>query len=226
MLDTPRLKKLYKEIQTSIYYMIPEKWSSVYLYASITEKVYKIPIGEMFFYYFPKGILKKRPVNVYEIPSKFNIDEDIYMKLVKDLYNSIQKLREEYIKNNQKIWTSLTISIENNNFTIEYNYDSIDDWNYSNDDRKVIWKYKYLGIDTAALNRKERAVIQRYLSDNKLNNNNEEKYIETMYKKPIHKNIVDYDKPDNPLEQNVIKKLEERKRKVNNQILASIDSGD
>ena len=226
MLDTPKLKKLYKEIQTSIYYMIPEKWSSVYLYASITEKVYKIPIGEMFFYYFPKGILKKRPVNVYEIPSKFNIDEDIYMKLVKDLYNSIQKLREEYIKNNQKIWTSLTISIENNNFTIEYNYDSIDDWNYSNDDRKVIWKYKYLGIDTAALNRKERAVIQRYLSDNKLNNNNEEKYIETMYKNPIHKNILDYDKPDNPLEQNVIKKLEERKRKVNNQILASIDSGD
>ena len=226
MLDTPRLKKLYKEIQTSIYYMIPEKWSSVYLYASITEKVYKIPIGEMFFYYFPKGILKKRPVNVYEIPGKFNIDEDIYMKLVKDLYNSIQKLREEYIKNNQKIWTSLTISIKDNNFEVEYNYDSIDDWNYSNDDRKVIWKYKYLGTDTAAFNRKERAVIQRYLSDNKLNNNNEEKYIERMYKKQIYKNILDYDKPDNPLEQNVIKKLEERKRKVNNQILASIDSRD
>ena len=226
MLDTPRLKKLYKEIQTSIYYMIPEKWCSVYLYASITEKVYKIPIGEMFFYYFPKGILKKRPVNVYEIPGKFNIDEDIYMKLVKDLYNSIQKLREEYIKNNQKIWTSLTISIKDNNFEVEYNYDSIDDWNYSNDDRKVIWKYKYLGTDTAAFNRKERAVIQRYLSDNKLNNNNEKKYIETMYNKPKHKNILDYDKPDNPLEQNVIKKLEERKRKVNNQILASIDSRD
>ena len=148
------------------------------------------------------------------------------MKLVKDLYNSIQKLREEYIKNNQRIWTSLTISIKDDNFTVDYNYDSIDDWNYSNDDRKVIWKYKYLGIDTAALNRKERAVIQRYLSDNKLNNDKEEKYIETMYKKPIHKNILDYDKPDNPLEQNVIKKLEERKKKVNNQILASIDSRD
>ncbi len=226
MLDTPRIKKIYQEIQRSIYYMIPEKWDHLYLYASITEKVYKIPIGEMFFYYFPKGILKKRPVNVYEIPGKFNIEEEVYMKLVRDLYHSIQKLREEYVKKDQRLWSSLTISIENNQFKVIYNYDSENNWNYSNDDRKVIWKYKYLGIDTAALDRKEKSVVKRYIKDSQYQQEDEEEYTEMMYKKPIHKNILDYDKPDNPVEQNVIKKLEEQHRKVNNQILSGIDFRD
>ena len=50
----------------------------------------------MFFYYYPKGILKKNPVNVYEIPTKFNIDEDSYSKLVNNLYETIKLLRKEF----------------------------------------------------------------------------------------------------------------------------------
>ena len=65
MVTTSEIKEIYKEIQKKLYYMIPEKWSRVYLYASITEKAYEVPVGEMYFYYFPKGILKTNPVNVY-----------------------------------------------------------------------------------------------------------------------------------------------------------------
>ena len=73
--------------------MIPEKWDKIYLYASITNQINNLQTGELYFYYYPKGILKKNPVNVYEIPSKFSLDEEMYLKLVEELYNSIKELR-------------------------------------------------------------------------------------------------------------------------------------
>ena len=76
---TQKIKELYEGIKRHIYSMIPEKWESLYLYASVIEG--QKETGELYFYYVPKGILKKKPVNVYEIPSKFNIDETEYLKL-------------------------------------------------------------------------------------------------------------------------------------------------
>lgn len=80
MLNTSKLRSIYSKIQTQLFYMIPEKWDKIYLYASIIEKANNIQTGEMFFYYYPKGLLKKNPINVYEIPSKFNIDEKAYIR--------------------------------------------------------------------------------------------------------------------------------------------------
>ena len=59
MISTPKMKKIYSEIQTKIFYMVPEKWEKIYLYASVIENLNYIETGEMFFYYFPKGILRK-----------------------------------------------------------------------------------------------------------------------------------------------------------------------
>ena len=80
--------------------MIPEKWDKIYLYASITNQINNLQTGELYFYYYPKGILKKNPVNVYEIPSKFSLDEEMYLQLVEDLYSSIKELRNQ--QENQK----------------------------------------------------------------------------------------------------------------------------
>ena len=55
--------------------MIPEKCDEVYLYATVIVDDENEESGEMFFFYYPKGIIRKRPVNVYEIPSRFNIEE-------------------------------------------------------------------------------------------------------------------------------------------------------
>ena len=43
--------------------MIPEKWDKIYLYASITNQINNLQTGELYFYYYPKGILKKNHVN-------------------------------------------------------------------------------------------------------------------------------------------------------------------
>lgn len=56
-------KEIYLQIQKKLFYIIPEKWESIYLYASVIEEPQKRPTGEMYFYYFPKGIIKKKAVN-------------------------------------------------------------------------------------------------------------------------------------------------------------------
>ena len=61
-------------------------------------------LGKFFlliFAYFPITFFfwLKKPVNVYEIPNKFNLDENEYLALVKYLYEGIKQVREEFRKN-------------------------------------------------------------------------------------------------------------------------------
>ena len=70
-----KIREIYEDIQRKIFYMIPEKWEELYLYSSVIEQLGQFETGELFFYYIPKGIIKRKPINVYEIPSKFNLDE-------------------------------------------------------------------------------------------------------------------------------------------------------
>ena len=192
MVETAEVKKIYKEIQNKLYYMIPEKWESIYLYAAITEKAYKLPIGEMYFYYLPKGIIKKNFINVYEIPAKFNIDEKQYVKLVKDLYGCIEKLRLEFEKNSHKLWTNITISIKDFRFRIEYNYEPLNNNDFTNYDRHIIWRFKYLGIDIDRMKKEEKAIVEKYLIYKDTNNDKSEIYDELIYQKPVHNQIINW----------------------------------
>ena len=98
------IKDLYSEIRKCLFYMIPEKWESIYLYASVIQRDNGEETGEMFFYYFPKSIIKRNPINVYQIPQKFNLNEEEYIKLTDELYNYIKKLRHEF-------WQNITVKI-------------------------------------------------------------------------------------------------------------------
>ena len=76
MIRNSEIRKIYSELQKQLFYLIPERWDKIYLYASVEEKMKGLETGELFFYYFPRGILKKNPVNVYEIPNKFSLNEE------------------------------------------------------------------------------------------------------------------------------------------------------
>ena len=69
-----QVNDLYKDIQDLLYKLVPEKFRKLYLYASIING----KNGEMFFYYFPRTLLKSNAVNCYDIPDKFGIDENSY----------------------------------------------------------------------------------------------------------------------------------------------------
>lgn len=195
MLNKSRMKSLYSKLQTEIFYMIPEKWDRIYLYASIMEQVNHLQTGEMFFYYYPKGILKKEPINVYEIPSKFNIDEEDYNKIVDKLYSTIKLLHKEFEDAGEKLWSNINISIENHKFTIEYRYEDLLSSTYDSYDRHIIWKYKYLDFSLERMTKRDRQMLSQYLIEEEFKNPEVKRYSEGMYKNNVH-NIIEYNKEE------------------------------
>ena len=113
---TKNMKEKYESIQNYMFTLIPEKWEEIYLYASVYKEEENSGSGEMFFYYLPKGILKKKYINVYEVPRRFNINEEQYLKIVEELFRCIKSLRQDFIDTEQKVWTNLSISIANLKF--------------------------------------------------------------------------------------------------------------
>lgn len=161
---TKKIKQIYENIQKELFYMIPEKWDKLYLYSSIIDMPDGKKTGELYFYYIPKGILKKKPVNVYEIPNKFNLDENEYLALVKYLYEGIKQVREEFRKSEitGELWSNITITIQNLKFKVEYNYEDLLNSYFNNYERHIIWRYEYLGIGQEQVNKKDKEILERY----------------------------------------------------------------
>ena len=194
MISLPEEKILYSEIQKKLFYIIPEKWESIYLYASVIDVPGQKPVGEMYFYYLPKGIIKKKYVNGYEIPSIFNIDEEQYSKLITDVYNMIKLLRERMAARKKKIWSNITITIKNFQFKVEFDYENLIKSPFDSYERHVIWRYNYLNEDTEILSRKDKRIIDHYEQYKKTEISiKKDMYIEGVYKLPV-KNIIDFEK--------------------------------
>ena len=161
---TKKVKEIYEEIQKKLFYMIPEKWDQLYLYSSVLDQPDKEgKTGELFFYYVPKGIFKKKAVNVYEIPIKFNLEERQYLKIVQSLYAKIKELRQEFRKSERnEIWSNITIIIKDLKFKVEYDYTDLNDTDFSSYERHVIWRFKVLGVTEEQLSKEDRDVLKRY----------------------------------------------------------------
>lgn len=185
---TKNMKDKFEEIQNRLFNMIPEKWDKIFLYASIIDRIGNVQTGELYFYYLPKGILKKRPINVYEVANRFNIDENEYTKLVDELYENIKRLRQDFADTDQKLWTNITISIENCDFKVEYGYEELKQDEQSNYENHVIWRYKYLGIGGET--KEERKILDKYFEKN---HEEKEVYQTGVYVK-TNNNVVGFEK--------------------------------
>lgn len=148
------IEGIYNKIENLLIKLIPENWKSIYLYASVL----KNRRGEMYFYYFPKKIIKTNPVNCYQVPDKFGIDERSYNESLAMLYGMIQDLQILMLPR----WTNITISIEKDVFTIEYHYNNIEQSRYSDEERRIVWGAKYLGIPKESMNLKEKSLVETY----------------------------------------------------------------
>lgn len=194
MIGLPEEKILYSEIQKKLFYIIPEKWESIYLYASVIDVPNQKPVGEMYFYYLPRGIIKKKYVNGYEIPSLFNIDEEQYSKLITDVYNLIKLLRERSIKAKRKVWSNICITIKGYQFKIEFDYQDLNESQFNSYERHVIWRYTYLNEGIEVLSKKDRKIIEKYNEFLHFYDlPKKDLYIEGIYKQPV-KNIIDFEK--------------------------------
>ena len=217
---TKKIREIYENIQRKLFYMIPEKWEKLYLYSSVIDEENEKQKGELFFYYIPKGIFRKNPVNVYEIPAKFNLDETQYLRLVESLYKKIKDLRNQFIEDGvEEIWSNITISIENLKFKVEYNYEDLKNSIFNSYERHVIWRYKNLGIGEAQLNKKDREILKRFENGAKTLERKEE-YEAGIYISDIQ-NIVDYSSDSYETTQNVEYVATKNNKAGRNQILMS-----
>lgn len=223
MLKTTRkIKDIYEDIQRKIFYMIPEKWDEVYLYASVIERFGNVETGELFFYYVPKGLLKKNPINVYEIPAKFNLEEAEYSKLVELLYDKIKELRKEFKKLEEgRTWSNLTITIKDMKFLVDYDYEDLQNSEFDSYQRHIIWRSKYLNIGVEKVSKEDREILKRYMTGEKKLIRTES-YEEGIYIKDI-KNMVDFDTENYESTQNVEYVASKNAKKRKNQILMSDD---
>lgn len=131
MIGFSKEKELYMQIQEHLFDMIPEGWKNIYLHVSIIDIPNQIPKGELYIYYIPKGILKRKPVNCFEIPDLFDIDQEEYSRLMTSLFNVIKLLRMEYRKYKGNNFTTLDIICSNKVFNIKYGFEDIVNSEYS-----------------------------------------------------------------------------------------------
>lgn len=217
MINLPEEKLLYADIQKKLFYIIPEKWEKIYLYASVIDVPKQKPVGEMYFYYLPRGIIKKKFVNGYEIPSIFNIDEEQYSKLISDVYNSIKLLRERFINTKRKVWSSVNITIENFKFKVEFDYEDLKKSPFDSYERHLIWRYNHLQEGIEHLGRKDRQIIKEYINydQNIRIPIKKDVYVESIYKQPV-KNIIDFEKTLTVEEAIAQSKVPEKEREKEN----------
>lgn len=217
--NTKKIKEIYEEIQKKIFYAVPGRWDELYFYASIIDRLGKVQTGEMYFYFMPKGILKRKFINVYEVPFKYDIEEEEYMKLVDLLYDELKLLRDEFAKTGQKIWSNITISIKNNRFKVEYNYDNLLGGQDEYYDHHIFWRNKYLHIEPHS--RKEKNAIEQYIANRRPSRKKDEEYDSGIYQKR-QTNIITYETTDFKETQKVeYLATKQEKSKIKNQILCN-----
>ena len=146
--------RIYNDIYNTLINLIPEKWEKICLYATVIGGLK----GEMYFYYFPKKIIKTKPINCYEIANRFGLDENTYNEEISKLYTKIKKLKQLINQN----WTNVTIVVDKKFFKAEYHFDNLINSRYSDDERHIIWCYKYLNTPIERKNKKEQNLILSY----------------------------------------------------------------
>ena len=229
-------EEFYMQIQDHLFEMIPESWKTVFLHTSFIDIPNQIPKGEFFVYYIPKGILKRKPVNCYEIPSLFDIDEEDYSRLTMSLYNEIKLLRDSYTKFKKEKFTTIDIICSNKKFLVKYGFEDLLNSEYSQEERHLIWRYENLQIDLDSLNKNDRKILEYYIQEARVSLPKKQEVVETnIYERPA-KATVDYessltldeilarDKEQRRLEEKKRKKEEKRKRKRQLDILEQDDT--
>lgn len=113
------METIYQKIADQIQRMIPEKWSSVYLYA---EKW--ADYDTFYFYYYPEDDHKARLY--FEITEQFQVNSTEFDQLEDDLRDTVLQLYEKQISQEEEPWTSMTFILKSTGeFRIEYGYQDL-----------------------------------------------------------------------------------------------------
>lgn len=82
-----------------------------------------------------------------DIPDQFNVSKNVFKTLLREIRELFEELRIEHKKNNDQVWTNLTLTLESNGqFQLKYNDDDILASELDGYQRIALWENKTLGI--------------------------------------------------------------------------------
>ncbi|MBM7664506.1 uncharacterized protein (TIGR01741 family) [Solibacillus kalamii] len=135
-METKQMEVIYQKVANILVEMIPEEWEKILLYAEVREG-----FSQVFFYYYP--VNQEQPVYSLDIVDVFNIDKPLHRKLKQELYDCFEELWNEFMVQDQELWTSLTYILDNmGRMKLNYGYDDISE--ISPDEKQDKWEAEYL----------------------------------------------------------------------------------
>ena len=138
MIDEDNLKKYYVKIANQLNNIIPIEWKKIIMYAE--------DLGDsssVSFYFYTKEDDKIHHSG--NIPEDFSVSRNIFRKLLRELRGTIKNLRNEFNKENEKLWYTLTFVLEEDwRFNVKFRYEI--DKEISDFERQVIWAYNEIGL--------------------------------------------------------------------------------
>ena len=123
------------------------------------------------------------------------------------LGEKIKKLRKEYIAINGALWTNIVISIADYTFKVEYGFENLATSPYSNYDRHLVFRYKYLKTGLNSYSKREKQMVLDYIDKEENSNRKVDVYEESLYATP-NKNLVNFEK-DAPTKSRKEERMEE-----------------
>ncbi|AYV70489.1 antitoxin YezG family protein [Bacillus sp. PK3-056] len=135
-METKQMEAIYQKVANILVEMIPEEWEKILLYAEVREG-----FSQVFFYYYP--VNQEQPVYSLDIVDMFNIDKPLHRKLKQELYDCFEELWNEFMVQDQELWTSLTYILDNmGRMKLNYGYDDVSE--ISPDEKQDKWEAEYL----------------------------------------------------------------------------------
>ena len=137
MIDEKVLEEYYGEIANKLDEMIPVEWTKI---AMLAEDLGTSCAAGVYFFTKDNKVYYN-----HNIPEDFNVDEEVYRKILDELLEINGRLREEFINFGIQPWKLLSFILnEDWSFKLNYEYEIDEDIDYM--ERKIIWAYEELGI--------------------------------------------------------------------------------
>lgn len=127
----------FEIIADKIQDVLPNGWKKVVFYAEVTDDSY-----EMFYYVFTSG--SDKPIQCYDLPDKYEIDEDQIDAVFEKIYEPLRKERSGLVAEGKEPWTNYTLLLTNDgSFKVDYDFTSLEDGGY---EYRKTWRKKYIDI--------------------------------------------------------------------------------
>lgn len=130
--------ELYRQIAEKIVFMIPTKWTNLY-YLGEVEKGKQSWSSVFYFYDAEKGTVERS----HEIPSVYNISQDVYQKLLSELDSLLLALYDSFADNGQMLWEQVSLSVSDTGaFNVDFDYDVMHEDDGGPIRRELMWAHK------------------------------------------------------------------------------------